>query len=610
MMMFSVEAFGKNSTCLDALLIASTAVREHIQTKEIDANLMERVIPVYLDIQDPLKIYLLESEREEQYKAAASKKEQILKEIKENTCAFFASLDEVIEKGQVRWVKINEELLEKTQEQVLAYETIDRGDKVEPFKTEEEIKKYAHYIVGKYMKAEMESKKKPSYKKVLTDYKKTLKENTVESEKEKKRGDRVAKSLFLSMDPHSSYMNQEEFEDFEIAISGNFFGVGLQLKETELGVEITKVLKNSPAEKEGYIKKGDIITKVDGNAVLKKKVGDVAKLIRGKQFTKVKVTIVREENKKSISKEVVLTRDLIPLEETKAKGKAFEINGKRIALINLPSFYYDPKTQEGATSDILKVYNEIKSKGKIDAVVLDLRYDGGGVLDEAVKLVGIFIREPVVVQIKSRGEVRKLRANTAPQYISEPLIVAVNKYSASASEIVAGAIKDYGRGIIVGDTSTYGKGTVQSVNPKFRSMNLGAYKVTSAQFYTPDGASTQLKGVTSQIVIPSPSESRDIGEKNQRYAVEYNEVDSIFAKKNKSYFDDYLKDLQNLSKKRVSSNEGFKAFSNPEEMEKAIKKLREEEDGENPYNFDPKKDIVLQEILNISLDLVGFLKAP
>jgi carboxyl-terminal processing protease len=295
-------------------------------------------------------------------------------------------------------------------------------------------------------------------------------------------------------------------------------------------------------------------------------------------------------------------RDLIPIEETKAKAKDFEINGKRIVLINLPAFYFDPQTKEGSTSDVLKVYNEMKAKGKIDGVILDLRYDGGGFLDEAVKLVGLFVKEPVVVQVKSKGEVRKLRASQAPGYIEEPLVVAINKFSASASEIVAGALKDYGRAIIVGDTQTYGKGTVQSVNPQFKSMELGSYKITSAQFYTPDGSSTQLKGVTSQIVIPSPSQVRDVGEKNQRFAIDWNQVESVFSKKNPT------PKLKEMSEKRVISNKAFEPFKTQEETEKALKKIKEEEDSDNPYNLDPKKDVVLQEVLNITRDLVGFVK--
>lgn len=607
-LIFSSSVFAREPSCVESVLIANTALEDHIQFKRISPDFLERVLPSYLRIKDPFKVNLLQSEVDALQSKIVSTKEEVLDNIRKNHCEFFTSVDQKVKEGNDRWIKISKEILALPEDQILKFEKIDRGEKPVPFKTEAELKTYAHYLVGKFVQASMEGKKKKNFKDVLKEYANSLKD----TRKPQTQGAVLTKAMFLSFDPHSSYLTPSEGEEFKIAMSAQLVGVGVQLQNSDIGVKITNVIPNGPAAKEGTIKKGDIINKIDGKSALTYDTNDVAQKVRGEKGTKVTLTISREENGKTVFKTVKLTRDLISLDDTRAKGKMFDMGGKKVALINLPGFYQDASRGIGTATDILNEYNRLKKEGKIDAVVLDLRYNGGGYLDEAVKVVGLFVKEAVAVQVKTaKGEVRKLRSGPAPSYIEEPLVVAINKYSASASEIVAGALKDYGRAVIVGDERTFGKGTVQGVKNNFQSENMGLIKVTSAQFYTPDGSSTQIKGVESDIVIPSPSNFRDIGEKNEPFAIDWNSVESIFSKKHSSYFSKSLDGLKKKSKERISKDKDYEDFKNEESLEAMRKRQASEGDADaEVFKFDPKKDAVLREVLNITKDLAVDLAKP
>lgn len=255
----------------------------------------------------------------------------------------------------------------------------------------------------------------------------------------------------------------------------------------------------------------------------------------------------------------------------------------------------------------------MKKKGKIDSLILDLRNNGGGLLDESIRVVGLFVPESIAVQVKSTDGPRLFKAGPAPILIKEPMVVLINRYSASASEIVAGALKDYNRALIVGDDRTYGKGTVQSVINKFREISLGMIKVTTAQFFTPSGSSTQMKGVTSHIQIPSSSQLQNLGENNMKYALEWVAIDSALPKESllPKKLDSFAKEITKNSHSRVSKNEEFKKYSSLEELRKwqdsNLNGEEEDEDLLSDNRFNLKKDIVLKEALEISSDYLKLL---
>jgi carboxyl-terminal processing protease len=347
-------------------------------------------------------------------------------------------------------------------------------------------------------------------------------------------------------DPHSDYMGSPHLEQFAISMNLRLSGIGAQLMSKDGYCMIDKLLDGYPAAKSKKLKEKDrIVAVAQGDKppvdVVDMNLNKVVHLIRGAKGTEVRLTIVPDGAPLSETAVVTLLREDIKLEDQAAKAKLIEMpeangNKLRLGVIDLRSFYapFDfsgPKPPEVAnktdnaiggkstTEDVLRLINKLKEEN-VQGIVLDLRYNGGGSLEEAVKLTGLFIKEGPVVQVKDFKKDVETESDTDPSVAYDgPLVVLTSRFSASASEIVAGALQDYGRALVVGDASTHGKGTVQSVNFLGPIMNLtgtndpGALKLTIKKFYRASGASTQLRGVTPDIVLPSIfNESKEIGE--------------------------------------------------------------------------------------------------
>ncbi len=383
-------------------------------------------------------------------------------------------------------------------------------------------------------------------------------------------------------DPHSDYMGKEQLDTFAIGMNLSLFGIGAELLSEDGYCTIRRVMPEGPAEKSNKIKVNDrIVAVAQSNQppvdIVDMNLTKAVQLIRGPKGTEVRLTVVPAEDR-STRKVVSLIRDEIKLEEQQAKAKLIELpdaNGSRtrIGVIDLPSFYapFDPNNTRGdadsrrTSEDVAKLLKKLKEQD-VAGVVLDLRRNGGGSLEEAIRLTGLFIKEGPVVQIKDSESVQ-VDADTDPAVIyGGPLIVLTSRFSASASEILAGALQDYGRALVVGDISTHGKGTVQSVQslrPYMKAGMLsftnepGALKLTIKKFYRASGASTQLKGVTPDIILPSIfNESKDIGESSLHNAMpwdtipsaEYQRVDMVAA---------FLPELRNRSALRVAADKDF-----------------------------------------------------
>jgi carboxyl-terminal processing protease len=343
-------------------------------------------------------------------------------------------------------------------------------------------------------------------------------------------------------DPHSDYFNHAQLESFAIGMNLMLFGIGAELISEDGYCKIRKLLPG-PAFKSKKIKENDrIIAVAQGKDqpfvdVVDMSLQKAVQLIRGPKGTEVRLKIIPAMGDSAVQ-EVSLIRDEIKLEDQAAKAKIIELpesNGKnlRLGVIDLPSFYArfdvggnrprelasreENSAPKSTTADVLQLLKKLKQEN-VSGVILDLRHNGGGSLEEAIKLTGLFIREGPVVQVKSfDGKLDSDDDTDSTIAYTGPLIVLTSKFSASASEILAGALQDYGRALIVGDSSTHGKGTVQSVNMLNTWINStndpGALKLTIKKFYRPSGISTQLKGVIPDIVLPSVfNESKDIGE--------------------------------------------------------------------------------------------------
>ncbi len=370
-----------------------------------------------------------------------------------------------------------------------------------------------------------------------------------------------------SMDPHTAYFPPIEKRSFDEQMSGEFFGIGASLTEEEGNIKIATIVTGSPAAKSGQIQIGDIIQKVaqgkdEPQDLTGFEVPDAVRLIRGKKDTEVRLTIKKASGEIKV---VSIIREKINLDETFAKSTIIKgPDNYKIGYIYLPEFYANFQDPNGArcAADVAKEIVKLKQEG-INGIILDLRLNGGGSLMDVVQMVGLFIEDGPVVQVKSRDEAPSILRDRDNNVLwNGPLTVMVNEFSASASEIFAAAIQDYKRGLVIGSTTTYGKGTVQrsiqlertswtSGNPS----ELGDIKLTLQKFYRISGASTQLKGVSSDIVLPDQYEYLKLREKDDPDALAWDEINSTQYKVWKSDFD--LNNVVNRSNERVKQNKSF-----------------------------------------------------
>ena len=393
-------------------------------------------------------------------------------------------------------------------------------------------------------------------------------------------------SLAHVYDPHTDYFNPRQAEDFSIGMNLSLFGIGAVLTSDDGYCKIDQ-LKPGPAQKSGKIKVGDrIVAVAQSNAppvdVVEMKLSKIVQMVRGPRGSEVRLTIISSDSTTD-RREVKLIREEIKLDDQAAKGKVLDIpSGKgqtnRIGVIDLPSFYVPMdlngprKTEPGAekstphytSTDVAKLLAKFKQEN-VQGVILDLRRNGGGSLEECVKLTGLFIKDGPVVQVKdARGQKYIDEDRDARVQYDGPLIVLTSRHSASASEILAGALQDYDRALIVGDLSTHGKGTVQQLQPLRQWINEemmtndpGTLKITKAKFYRASGGSTQLKGVMSDIVLPSIlNHAKEIGEGSIESALPYDKIESSrFDKLND--VTPYKQELLTRSSERVAKDRDY-----------------------------------------------------
>jgi carboxyl-terminal processing protease len=378
-------------------------------------------------------------------------------------------------------------------------------------------------------------------------------------------------------DPHSDYFGPEEAKDFSISMNLSLVGIGATLEATDDGCKIRELVPGGPAERSGQLQPGDQIVSVaqDGKEpvdIEHMPLSRAIELIRGVKGTTVELTIVpASPGRETARKTVRIVRDEVKLEQQQAKARIVDLPGAdgqttRLGVINLPSFYEGTdRAHRSATADVARLVQKLKADG-VRGIVLDLRGNGGGSLEEAINLTGLFIRRGPVVQTRGpAGDIEIGADNDPSELYTGPLVVLTSRLSASASEILAGALQDYGRALIVGDSSTFGKGTVQTILPLTPILkqnglasadNAGALKVTIRKFYRPSGASTQLRGVGADIVLPSTSDRREIGEQAMKDPLPWDTVPSTrFA--NEDRVQPVLEALRAKSAQRVAADNGF-----------------------------------------------------
>ena len=475
--------------------------------------------------------------------------------------------------------------------------------------------------------------------------------------------ERYLSALTHTFDPHSSYMSPETLEDFRIQMELQLEGIGAALRGEDGYTVVVQIVPGGAADKDGRLKSDDKIIGVgqkEGDIVdvVEMKLSKVVRLIRGN-----KGTIVRLQVKPGDGGETTvytLTRQKIELKSSAVKGEVIEtaerLNGRqaRIGVVNIPSFYRNfrgaqrgDKNFRSTSRDVHNVLQSFDDQGGVDGLIVDLRFNGGGSLSESIEVSGLFIDRGPVVQVKEQtGRVKPYDDKNAGVTYSGPLVVLCNRLSASASEIFAGVIQDYRRGIVVGDTTTHGKGTVQNVMPVLRprffqlldSKDRGALKVTINQFYRVNGESTQNRGVESDVVLPSVLDHMDLGESFLDNALDFDKIQPAAYTTVEQVSAEMIKTLQQSSKRRIGADPKFQETLKEVQRYLVLKKrktitlneeqLRKERNQGKKKEQDKKKDAkdeenksdengngpifpdshYTNEVLNISLDYFKLLK--
>ena len=372
-------------------------------------------------------------------------------------------------------------------------------------------------------------------------------------------------SFVSQYDPHTTYFKPEDKDRFDVNISGRFDGIGARLQKRDGGIEIVQIILGGPLWKDKKIEAGDEIIKVgepgkDPINVIGMRIDDAIKLIKGPKGTIVELTVRRKTDNEI--KTFPIIRDEVVLEESYAKSTLIMKDNKTFGLITLPKFYVDfnDSKEINCATDVKNEIINLKKEG-IEGLVLDLRNNGGGALQTVVDMTGLFIKTGPIVQVKSIGNRKKVLYDKDPSLLWDgPLVILVNQMSASASEIMAAALQDYERAVVIGSNNTFGKGTVQNVLDLNRFLSnsdfdLGALKITTEKFYRINGGSVQLKGVESDIVTPNTYSYIDIGEADEKNPLKWDQIDKASYRKWDGYYN--LESVINDSKLRVSKNELF-----------------------------------------------------
>ncbi|WP_299125526.1 carboxy terminal-processing peptidase [uncultured Tenacibaculum sp.] len=396
-------------------------------------------------------------------------------------------------------------------------------------------------------------------------------------------------SVVSGFDPHTTYMSPRRKSRFDQEMSGKLEGIGARLQKKGIYTHIVELISGGPAWKQGSLEPDDIILKVaQGDEepldIVGMRLDDAIKFIKGKKGTEVRLTV-----KKKIDgsiKVIPIIRDVVELEETFVKSSIVEKDGKKYGVINLPRFYIDfnDLSRRDAAKDMEKEIERLK-KENVKGLVIDLRDNGGGSLKTAIEIGGLFIKQGPIVQVKYRNEQPVVKNDTdAKIQWDGPLVVMVNEFSASASEIFAAAMQDYKRGVIIGGKQTYGKGTVQNVLPINRfyekyPSDLGALKMTIQKFYRINGGSTQIEGVYSDVSLPSRFSYMEFGERDLDGALPWDKVQQAKYNTTNSYTN--FADVVYNSKQRVMKNEKFKKIN---EYAKWLKKNQDERIYSLNYN--------------------------
>ncbi|NNK17647.1 MAG: carboxy terminal-processing peptidase [Maribacter sp.] len=594
----SFENDDKDKLLLD--LITYVLERGHYEPKDINDDFSVSVFEDFIDILDPTKRYFLEDDimEFEKYKF------QLDDQIKNTEISFFNLVyDRLMTRMQdakVIYKQVLADPFDYTVEENISIDYENELFAASRSELQERWRKQLKYATLGTYDSKLSRSKKGSDS-ADTD----IADNTLtpeEAEKEAREStqntldeffdfvdDLERKDWFVQyintivgeFDPHTFYFAPEEKEKFDTNMSGKFEGIGARLQKKPEGAKIVEIISGGPVWRDKRLEVGDEIIRVgqDGKDpidIVGMRLDDAIKLIKGPEGTVVDLTVRKVDGAIDV---ISLTRDVVELEESYAKSANIIKDNQRFGLINLPKFYVDfnDYSERNAATDVAKEVERLKEEGA-EGLILDLRDNGGGSLKTVVEMAGLFIKDGPIVQVRSNGKGKDVYDDKDERIQWDgPLVILVNELSASASEILAAAMQDYKRGIVIGSKQTFGKGTVQNVIPLDNIVrsnehgDLGAIKLTTQKFYRINGGSTQLEGVKSDVVVPDKYSYIDLGERDQSTPLKWDKITPANYKSWDGYID-YEQTVAN-SNRRMAKNPQIKLI---EENAKWIKSEQDE----------------------------------
>ena len=579
-------------------LITYVLDQAHYLDKEINDEFSEKVFDTFLENLDPYKRYFYASDIEE-----FSKYKYLIDDaLKNPNLDFFELVYKRYTKRMLESEKIFNDILSKpfdfNKDEVCECDF----EELDYVKTKNQLfdrwrKLLKIYVIENYhneIEDDLRKSKENSdfilrnpvliEKKTRESLKETMQQNYAFISEEMQRSDWFSiyiNSFVSQYDPNTSYLDPESKDRFDVDMSGNYAGIGARLQKKIDKVEITEVISGGPAWRDNILEKGDAILKVRQDnedepvGILNMRLSEAVKLIKGKKGTKVHLTVKKVDGTVT---EVTVKRDIVLLEETYIKSSIVEKDNNTYGLINIPKFYidFDNQSNRDAAKDLRTEIERLKEQG-IQGLVIDLRNNGGGALKTVVDMAGMFIKNGPVVQVKYFDKEKQVLSDRDRSVLwTGPLVILVNEGSASASEILAAAMQDYKRAIIIGGNQTWGKGTVQNVFPLNRMVrgntngDLGALRYTTQKYYRINGGSVQLEGVKSDINVPYRYKYLEFGEKDSENPLQWDEIDKVEFDTWNSNFN--FEEAITKSNKRMANNEYLKLV---DENAKWIKSVRD-----------------------------------
>lgn len=625
-----LEAKPPQLTARDTKVKIEEILRSHVSYQTLTEEIINRAIQNYMNELDPGKVYFLESDIEEFTSPSQALLSQILEEYKRENFATFEKIHGIMLSALERRNELEKDgeltpLLNDTQ----ASEFKD----IKWAKTSEELS----LRLIKIKSLQMQSAEKISAETKNQFFQRISKrrlnrENELaganSAERKQVIYSYILKAISSALDSQTVYFTPSEASQFMIQVQQRLFGIGAQLTDDLNGFTVVRIVEGSPASQSNKLKVGDKIIAVNNEPVVGMDITETVELIRGPQGSNVILTVLRELKDSDASKEdkldVELVRGEIVLKESRLETTYEPYGDGIIAILHLFSFYQD--SNSSSASDLAIAIEGLKNDHRIKGIILDLRNNSGGLLPQAVAVTGLFISKGIVVSVKDNtGQVQHLRNVENRKIWDGPLVVLTARTSASAAEIVAQTLQDYGRAIVIGDPETFGKGTFQTftlesvnfdkVNPK------GEYKVTRGRYYTVSGKSPQLVGVKPHIIVPGIFSGMEIGEKYSKFPLDTDQIAPNFiddlsdvpifhrSQLNKIYMNDlqavqiiyepYLESLKKNSEQRIDKNKNYQNL---------LKEIAKNEAFTDPTDFFGQNDLQLIETSNIMKDLIYFME--